>query len=82
MLITTSITPPCHGSSATFAMPVIFSIIMFIGIFSSSVTAMPITPAENPTISVYALNTLEISRLEAPIARSIPISFVRSSTEI
>ena len=47
---------------------------------STSVTAIPITPAAKPTISVSALNTLATSFLDAPMARRIPISLVRSST--
>ena len=82
MLIITRITPPCQGSLDIFAISVRCSMIMFIGMFSSKVTIIPIAPAENPTISVSALNTLEISRFEAPIARRIPISFVLSRTEI
>ena len=35
-----------------------------------------------PIIMVSALNTRETSALEAPIARRMPISFVRSKTEI
>lgn len=39
-------------------------------------------PETKPTMSVSALNTLEISLFDAPIARRIPISFVLSRTEI
>ena len=43
---------------------------------------MPIIPAIKPTISVSALKILPTSRLLAPKLRKIPISFVRSSTEM
>ena len=49
---------------------------------SRSVIAIPRTPAARPTINVSALNTLEISLFDAPIERSMPISFVLSITEI
>mgnify|MGYP006990144687 FL=1 len=38
--------------------------------------------ATNPTINVSALNTLDMSFFDAPIALSIPISFVLSNTDI
>ena len=43
---------------------------------------IPNTPADNPTINVSALNTLDMSFFDAPIALSIPISLVLSRTEI
>ena len=43
---------------------------------------IPTSPASKPIIIVSALNTLEISFLDAPTARKIPISFVLSRTEI
>ena len=42
----------------------------------------PSVPDNNPTIPVSALNTCEILCFDAPMARRIPISFVRSKTEI
>ena len=56
--------------------------IFVIGILSNMVTPIPNNPAINPTIKVSALNTLDISFLEAPIALKIPISFVLSNTDI
>ena len=53
-----------------------------IGIFKINVITIPIIPEVKPMIKVSALNTREISRLEAPMARKIPISLVRSRTEI
>ena len=38
------------------------------------VAKIPISPAPKPTMTVSALNTLEISFFEAPIARRMPIS--------
>ena len=49
---------------------------------SNNVTTIPKIPAINPTINVSALNTLDISFLDAPIALKIPISFVLSNTDI
>ena len=49
---------------------------------SNSVMPMPMAPEQKPSMSVSALNTREMSRLLAPMARRMPISFVRSSTEI
>ena len=82
MLIATRIIAPLNGSCETWAMPVRCLIIIFIGIFSSTVMPMPSAPETKPTIKVSALNTLEISLFDAPIALRIPISFVLSSTEI
>ena len=45
-------------------------------------TRMPSSPAASPTMRVSALNTRDTSRLDAPTARSMPISLVRSSTEM
>ena len=43
---------------------------------------IPRDPETSPTIMVSALNTLETSRLEAPILLNIPISLVLSRTDI
>ena len=51
-------------------------------VYKRQVIPIPNNPAINPTINVSALNTLEISFLDAPIALNIPISFVLSSTDI
>ena len=40
------------------------------------------SPDEKPMMTVSALNMTETSRLEAPMARRMPISRVRSWTEI
>ena len=82
MLISTSITPPIGGSATFTATPVILQIKLFIGNVSNIVIPIPNSPAIKPTINVSALNTLEISFLDAPIALNIPISFVLSSTDI
>ena len=71
-----------HGRTHIPDMPVRLYTTAFAGISRSSVTPIPIAPAAKPTMSVSALNTREISLLLAPIARSMPISFVRSSTEM
>ena len=42
----------------------------------------PIIPDIKPIMNVSALNTLEISFFDAPIALNIPISFVLSNTEM
>ena len=82
ILIKTSTIPPNTGKEDTLEISVILFITIFIGIFKSIVTIIPIKPDVKPTINVSALNTLEISFLLAPIALSIPISFVLYNTEI
>ena len=81
-LITTNIVPPTQGKLLIPLTPAIACIIRFIGIFNNNVIPIPSNPATKPIIKVSALNTLEISFLEAPIALKIPISFVLSSTDI
>ena len=78
----TRITPPCHGKTATFFISASAYIIALIGKFKSTVMPMPIIPAENPIISVSALNTRATSFFDAPNARNTPISFILSSTDI
>ena len=56
--------------------------IAFAGRMSRQEMPMPMAPARKPTMSVSALNTREMSRFDAPMARRMPISFVRSSTEM
>lgn len=82
ILITISAIAPNVGSIARPEILVIDLIIALIGINRITVMPIPIIPAVNPTMSVSALNTRETSLFEAPMARSIPISFVRSRTEI
>ena len=83
MLMATKITPATGGSTARMlSMSVTTRKMRLIGRHSKSVVRIPMAPAAKPMISVSALNTREISRFEAPIARRIPISLVRSSTEI
>ena len=57
-------------------------IIILVGINRSKVIPIPISPDNKPIINVSALNTLEISFFDAPIALKIPISYVLSNTEI
>ena len=82
MLIITKMIPPVIGNDATPDIPATAFIIMFAGIHSNNVIPIPNNPATNPTINVSALNTLDMSLFEAPIALSIPIYFVLSSTDI
>ena len=71
------------GNTAVISgFPVTACITAFIGIINNKDTPIPITPANNPTINVSALNIDEILRFEAPIALNIPISLVRSNTDI
>ena len=51
------------------------------GMHTSATTPTPIRPAVRPSMMVSALNTREMSPLLAPMARRMPISFLRSSTE-
>ena len=78
----TRITPPASGSCAMFATPLRSSTIALIGMFSSSVTPMPSRPEMSPMMNASALKTCEMSFLLAPMDHRMPISFVRSSTEI
>ena len=52
----------------------------FTGTDTISTTAIANTPAMRPSMKVSALKTFATLPLEAPIARRIPISFLRSST--
>jgi hypothetical protein len=52
------------------------------GMQARTVNRIPMAPAVKPMISVSALNTRDTSRLDAPMARRIPIYLVRTSTEI
>ena len=52
------------------------------GMQASMVRPMPMTPAVKPTMMVSALNTRLMSPLLAPMERRMPISFLRSSTEM
>ena len=73
---------PKGRAALTVSVPVRVWIIEFIGIKSNNVIPIPRVPEHIPIINVYALKTWEILCFEAPIARSIPISLVRSITEI
>ena len=63
-------------------MPVRWCTSRLMGMHSRYVTTMPSSTEVNPIMMVSALNILETSRLDAPMARRIPISLVRSWTEI
>lgn len=76
------IAPPSGRTALRAAILVRWIRIAFIGISRIRLVTIPMTPAQSPTITVSALKILEMSFLEAPIARSIPISLVRSSTEM
>ena len=52
------------------------------GMSNSAVMPTPSRPEQSPMIKVSALKTCATLRLEAPMARRIPISLVRSRTEI
>lgn len=83
MLSIISTTALTGGSAALTAVESVTACIMLLhGISSNNVIAIPIIPEQKPIINVSALNTCEMFLLEAPIARSIPISLVLSSTEI
>ena len=71
------------GSTAfiSFVLATLWMIVL-IGGNNRIVVTIPIIPDSNPTINVSALKMEEILRLEAPIALRIPISLVRSNTEI
>ena len=71
-----------HGNCATPSTLVVCATIALIGKVARSVIAIPSTPEINPSMAVSAVKMRRISFFEAPIARRIPISFVRSRTEI
>ena len=64
------------------AIDVTFLIIALAGTHKISVTIIPSAPATKPSISVSALNILDISFFDAPILLSMPISLVLSRTEM
>ena len=82
ILIITRTIAPIAGNLEIVDIPTMPFIIIFIGIFKSSVIPIPKSPATSPTIKVSALNTLDISFFDAPIALKIPISFILSRTDI
>ena len=82
ILIATSMIPATAGNDTFISTPVRLNIILFIGIVNNTVIPIPINPEINPIMNVSALNTLDISFLDAPIALNIPISFVLSNTDI
>jgi hypothetical protein len=82
ILIRIKIMAPWVGRMATLERSVRDRIIAFMGKRSKMVVPMPKRPAAKPMVSVSALNTLEMSLLEAPMERSTPISLVLSKTEI
>ena len=57
-------------------------IIAFIGINNNNEIPTPNNPEQSPMINVSALNTWDILCFDAPIARKIPISLVRSITDM
>ena len=75
-LISTRNTAPSTGRDELIAMiPVRSWTMMLMGIFSKTVTRMPMSPAASPTMKVSALKTREMSRFDAPMARRIPVSY-------
>ena len=73
----------CTGSRAVRSVrPDTFAMMALMGSRASSDTPMSRTPAQQPMMKVSALNTWEMFRLEAPRARRMPISLVRSITEM
>ena len=71
-----------HGNCATPSTLVVCATIALIGKVARSVMAIPSTPEINPSMAVSAVKMRRMSFFEAPIARRIPISFVRSRTEM
>ena len=81
-LINTSMVACVTETVACIATPDSAYIMLFIGSVNSKVIPTPIIPDIKPIMNVSALNTLEISFFDAPIALNIPISFVLSNTEM
>ena len=67
-------------SAMMLAMPRVWSMNWLTGMDMSSTMAMANTPENSPSIAVSALKMLATPSLEAPMARRMPISFLRSST--
>ena len=61
-------------------LPAMRRMMALVGMSSSSAMPIPISPAIRPVMNVSALKISPTLRLEAPMARRIPISFLRSST--
>ena len=59
-----------------------FPINVLIGTANKAVTLTPIKPEVNPIRKFSALKTWEMLPLDAPIALSMPISLVRSMTDM
>ena len=70
------------GSAAKLLTPVKDFIILFAGNINKLVIKIPREPESRPTITVSALNTLDISFLLAPILFRIPISFCSFSGKV
>ena len=70
-----------HCKEASPAMPVSGVRIRLMMTCKTYATATPNTPEHSPMMNVSALKTCLISFFRAPIARRMPISFVRSTTE-
>ena len=70
------------GRTALIPTLVSLPIMAFIGIISNRDIQIPIAPENKPIINVSALKIDDIFLLLAPIALSIPISLVRSKTDI
>ena len=62
--------------------PVTVFRIILTGMLINAVASMPISPEQSPSVIVSALNNVNTSLFDAPRLRRMPISFVRSSTEI
>ena len=83
MLIAIKITANSIGKTAfKLARPVNANKIAFKGMQNKYVNNTPIRPDAKPMMTVSTLNIPATSRLDAPTARKIPISLVRSCTEI
>jgi hypothetical protein len=82
-LMATSTPAAGSGSTARTVWPSSsFAMTALMGKVSSMEMPTPRSPAQRPTSSVSALKTCETLRFDAPRARRMPISFVRSSTEM
>ena len=83
MLRTTSAAPGARGrrtespsTSSSARSPALMGKVM------SAESPTPRSPAKSPSRTVSALKTAEMLPLDAPSARRMPISLVRSSTEM
>ena len=82
VLIATRINACSGCKCATFSSDAMEAMMELMGKVSSQAMATPNRPEHSPRMNVSASNTWVMSFLRAPRERKMPISLVRSSTEV